>query len=67
MTNHTIYMALEVAMFLVLSAAMWLTIKHADTGADAAAHATQMAPVQDTAACVDALEDRSYADQLVPL
>ncbi len=66
MTNHTIYMALEVAMFLVLSAAMWLTIKHADTGADAG-HATQMAPVHDTAACVDALEDRSYADQLVPL
>jgi hypothetical protein len=66
MTNHTIYMALEVAIFLVLSAAMWHTIKHADTGADAG-HAAQMAPVQDTAACVDALEDRSYADQLVPL
>ena len=66
MTNQIIYMALEVAIFLVFSAATWLTIKHADTRPDAG-DATQMAPVHDIAARVDALEDRGPADQLVPL
>jgi len=35
-TNMTwLYMPLEAAVFLALSAAMWLVVKHADTGPDA--------------------------------
>ena len=59
-----LYMSLEVATFLVFSAAMWLVIVHADTGPGAGG-AAEMAAARDTAAGVDVLEDPSHADQLV--
>jgi hypothetical protein len=63
MTNPIIYIALEVAVFLLFSAAMWLAIKLADTGPDAGGPAP-MALAQDSAARV---EDHRHADQLVAI
>ena len=44
-----LYMSLETVVFLAFSAAMWLVVKHADTGADARG-ANRMTPARATVA-----------------
>jgi len=49
-TNLTwLYMPLEAVVFLAFSAAMWLVVKHADTGPDALG-ANRMTPARATTA-----------------